>query len=60
MKYSELEKLLRKAGCYEVSRDGAHPIWYSPTTKNYFPTGHHKNREVANGTLRAILKKAGL
>ena len=60
MKYSELEKLLLKAGCYEVSRNKAHPIWYSPTTGNYFPTGHHKSEEVANGTLRSILKKAGL
>ena len=31
MKYNELEKLLKKAGCYSlgVTQNG-HPQWYSP------------------------------
>ena len=37
MKYTELERLLRKAGCYLV-RNGDHPIWYSPISKKEFAT----------------------
>ena len=34
MKYSELEKRLRKIGCYETgSAMNGHPEWYSPVTE---------------------------
>lgn len=59
MKYSELEKKLRRAGCYLID-NGDHPIWYSPMTKQRFQTGHHKSKEVKKGTLEKILKLAGL
>lgn len=59
MKYSELEKKLRKAGCYPVENSD-HPIWYSPITKKMFKTGHHKSQEVKTGTLSKILKIAGV
>lgn len=33
MKYNELERLVRKAGCYDTKRQQAgHPLWYSPKT----------------------------
>ena len=60
MKYSELEKLLKKAGC-TVYREGAnHTQWYSPITKKVFPVGRHKNQDVKSGTLEAIKKQAGI
>lgn len=60
MKYSELEKILKKAGC-SIYREGAnHTQWYSPITGNIFPVGRHKNQDVKSGTLRAILKQAGI
>ena len=59
MKYSELEKKLRRAGCYPVT-GGDHPIWYSPITGKKFKTGHHKSHEVKEGTLRALLKTSGI
>lgn len=59
MKYSELEKMLRKAGCYLVNNN-AHPIWYSPITGKRFQTGHHKSEEVKKGTLKKILRQAGI
>ena len=59
MRYSELEKKLKKAGCYLVSNK-AHPIWYSPITGKHFQTGHHKSEEVKKGTLDKILKLAGI
>ena len=59
MKYSELERKLKEAGCVLVGNKD-HPIWYSPITKNTFKTGHHKSQEVKKGTLNAIIKVAGI
>lgn len=60
-KYSELERLLRKMGCYKTSmEESGHPLWYSPITNNYFAVSHHHSREVASGTLLKILKDAGI
>ncbi len=60
MKYSELEKILKKAGC-TVHREGAsHTIWYSPITQQTFPVGRHKTEDVRPGTLKSILTAAGL
>ncbi|MCI6176644.1 type II toxin-antitoxin system HicA family toxin [bacterium] len=60
MRYSELERILKKAGC-TVYREGAnHTMWYSPITGNKFPVGRHTKEEVPIGTLRNILKSAGL
>jgi len=60
MKYAELEKKLKKAGCYEAGEMSRHPLWYSPVTDKYFKMSHHKNNEVAIGTLNSILKDAGV
>lgn len=60
MKYNELEKKLRKAGCTEVDSKGRHPTWYSPKTGKYFQTSHHKSEKVKPGTLKAILRDAGI
>lgn len=61
MKYSELHRKLRKAGCYPTGKTQAgHPEWFSPTTGIYFTTSHHESKEVATGTLRNIYKLAGI
>ena len=61
MKYNELHKLLKKAGCYDTGKVMAgHPLWYSPITKRYFPTSHHGSEEVNKGTLNSIKKSAGI
>lgn len=60
MRYSELERELRKAGCY-ISRPGKnHDLWYSPLTKMTFPVPRHKTQEVPKGTLESIKRDAGL
>lgn len=60
MKYSELEKLLKNAGCY-VCREGAsHTIWYSPITGKRFTVPRHKIQDVRTGTLNNIKRDAGL
>lgn len=61
MKYAELHRKLKKAGCCKTGGEIAgHPEWYSPITGKYFPTSHHDQKEVASGTLRSILRDAGI
>lgn len=60
MKTSELVKMLKKAGC-TLHREGAnHDIWYSPLTGKYFTLWRHPSKEVPTGTVRSIMKDAGL
>lgn len=60
MKYSELRRIIEGAGCY-IKRNGSnHDIYYSPITENSFPVGRHNSQEVPKGTLRSILKSAGV
>lgn len=60
MKYSEIEKKLRKAGCYLVANSGRHPVWHSPITDRTFTTSHHKSHEAKTGTVKAISKQSGV
>lgn len=60
MKYSELKKYLKKNGCNLIRNGANHEIWYSKKTNKEFPVGRHNSKEVATGTLKAILKQAGL
>lgn len=60
MKYSELRQIIEGAGCY-VKRNGSkHDMYYSPITKKMFPVGRHNTQEVPKGTLKSILKQAGV
>ncbi|MBO7468910.1 MAG: type II toxin-antitoxin system HicA family toxin [Bacteroidales bacterium] len=60
MKYSELEKLLKRIGCYDTGKQqNGHPLWYSPITKELFQMSNHHSNEVKIGTLKSILKKSG-
>lgn len=61
MKYNELEKRIKKNGCYDTGEQQAgHPLWYCPKTDMYFQMSNHGKEEVAKGTLNAILRAAGL
>lgn len=60
MKYSEIERIVAKAGCYYVRNGQKHPIWYSPITGMEFQMSHHKSQEVKWGTLKKIAKDAGV
>jgi len=60
MKYSELKKMLKGAGCYLHKEGANHEHWYSPKTNKIFTVGRHNSQEVAKGTLDDILKKSGL
>jgi len=58
MKYSELFKLLRQDGWYELRQSGSHVIMKHPTKRNIIPVPFHASKEVKKGTLQAILKLA--
>lgn len=60
MKYNELEKVLKKHGCYHVKNGGNHPIWFSPITGKKFTTSHHGSQEVKPGTLKSIIRDSGV
>ena len=61
MKYSELERKLKKFGCYYTGENlFGHPKWYSPITNKYFAMSHHHSEEVKFGTLKSILADAGI
>ena len=60
MKTSELLRLLSARGCYKVSAGKEHDVWYSPITSVRIRVPRHQGKEVPVGTLRAILKQAGI
>ena len=60
IKYSELEKILKDAGC-EIVREGKnHTLWRNPKTGKAFPVPRHKTQDVPTGTYKSIMKSAGL
>ena len=61
MKYTELHRILRKAGMIELGNQKAgHPLWENPNTGERFTTSNHGSHEVATGTLKSILRSAGI
>lgn len=60
MRYSELKRKLRRAGCYKVHEDANHEKWFSPITQKHFWVPRHDSQEVNPKTLHKILKDAGL
>ena len=60
MKYSELERMLKKAGCWIDHEAKRHTMWYSPITGELFPVPRHQGQEAKTGTVNNILKAAGL
>lgn len=60
MRINELLKILEESDC-ELFRHGTrHDIWVNPKTGMKFAVPRHGTKEVPIGTLREILKKAGV
>jgi predicted RNA binding protein YcfA (HicA-like mRNA interferase family) len=59
-KYREVIKILKKFG-FEFHRQaaGSHEIWYNRNTNRYTTIPNHPG-DLPEGTLRAILKQAGI
>jgi predicted RNA binding protein YcfA (HicA-like mRNA interferase family) len=52
---------LRKAGfVFDRQAKGSHEIWYNPVTKRRTTVPNHPGADIPKGTLKAILKEAGL
>ena len=60
MKYSEIERKLRNAGCYFYRSGGNHQIWFSPITGRKFSLSHHKSEEAPIGTVKSISNASGV
>lgn len=59
-KYREVARKLRTFG-FAIDRPGpgSHELWRNPTTGRRVTLPHH-SRDMAEGTLRAILREAGI
>jgi predicted RNA binding protein YcfA (HicA-like mRNA interferase family) len=59
-KYREIKKRLKKQG-FEFYRQaaGSHEIWYNPQSKKFTTIPNHSG-DLPEGTLKAILKQAGI
>ena len=60
MTTAELIRLLKKNGCCLVRNGANHDIYQSPITGKLFSVGRHAKEEVRTGTLKGILKDAGI
>ena len=59
-KYRAIVKRLKQLG-FEFDRQaaGSHEIWFNPSTNRYTTIPNHPG-DMPEGTLRAILKQAGI
>jgi len=60
MKYSEVERKLKKEGCYFLKDGKKHPIWFSPISGKEFQLSKHRSEEVKNGMLKSICRDSGV
>lgn len=60
MKYSELFKLLKKDGWFEVRQKGRHIIMKHPTKTEQLTVPNNTSKEVKKGLLNAILKQVNI
>jgi predicted RNA binding protein YcfA (HicA-like mRNA interferase family) len=61
LKPNDVIHKLRKAGfIFDRHAKGSHEIWYNPTTKRWTVVPNHPGKDVPKGTLRAIIREAGL
>ena len=59
-KYKEVIRKLKNAGFeYDRNAKGSHEIWWNPTTRARTTIPNHPG-DIPEGTLRAILKQAGI
>ncbi len=59
-RYREIVKRLKKLGLqFDRQARGSHEIWFNPSTDRYTTIPNHPG-DMPEGTLRAILKQAGI
>ncbi|MBR7018769.1 MAG: type II toxin-antitoxin system HicA family toxin [Prevotella sp.] len=60
MKYNELYRKLRKAGCLLLLHGKRHDIWSNPRNGKITEVPRHGTQEVPLGTLKTIYQELGL
>ncbi len=60
MKYSELFRLLKRDGWFEVRQSGSHVIMKHTEKPEQLTVPFHAGKEVKKGLLSALLKQAGI
>jgi predicted RNA binding protein YcfA (HicA-like mRNA interferase family) len=60
MKYSEVERKLKAAGCRLESHGANHDWWYSPITGRRFQLPRHRSEEAKPKTLKNISQQSGV
>jgi len=60
LKYSELFRILKNDGWFEVRQKGSHVIMHHPTKSEQLTVPYHSSKEVKKGLLTSILKQAGI
>lgn len=60
MTWSELERLIKKAGWVFSHHGGKHDEYIHPTIPKAIQIERHKSKEVKPGLLNKLLKDAGL
>ena len=60
MKCSELIRKLQRDGWFVVRQKGSHMLLEHPTKPGQLVVPDHGSKELASGTARSIIKKAGL
>jgi predicted RNA binding protein YcfA (HicA-like mRNA interferase family) len=59
-RYREVVNRLKREGFdFDRQAAGSHEIWFNPTTNRYTTVPNHPG-DMPEGTLRAILKQAGI
>lgn len=58
MKSSELLRIMKKDGWFEIRQKGSYVIMKHPTKTNIISVPFHASKEMKKGTLQAILKLA--
>jgi predicted RNA binding protein YcfA (HicA-like mRNA interferase family) len=62
VRYREIERKLRAAGCVEISRTGggSHRKWHNPATGRSTVLPDWGGRDLKLGTVRAVVRQLGL
>ena len=60
MKHREIVKLIEQAGWYWKRTNGSHQIYKHATKPGIVVVAYHGAKDVPEGTLKSILRQAGL
>jgi predicted RNA binding protein YcfA (HicA-like mRNA interferase family) len=61
LKYRDVVKLIERDGWFLVRTKGSHQVYHHPDKPgNVIVSAHNMGRDVAVGTLKAMLKQAGI